>query len=520
MQPWRHRFAVALLSGAAVAGGFFGGAALLDHVEFARAETDVEAGRQALSQIEDLSSVFREVAKVVAPSVVKIEITKTIHVHNDMDEDLLRKFFRDNGGGQDAPDQQDQEFEQDGTGSGVIMETENGYGYILTNNHVAGDADDIKVTLGDGRVIEHGRLMGADPKADLAVVRVKADNLIAAKWGNSDDLQTGDWVLAFGAPLGFAGTMTHGIVSALNRNDVALEGQEQYENFIQVDAPINPGNSGGPLVNIHGEVVGINTAIASRTGTFDGIGFAIPSNQAYKLYATLKAGNKVVRGWLGVEIKSVADELKAARSFGFTGDSGVLVEDVMPDTPAEGKLIAGDIVTAYNGHPVADADELRNAVAGTAPGAQATLTVFRDNHTLDVVLTIGRQPDDLSSVLPGHGEQPAQPNPEKQEQAQADALGMHLRSLTPDLAKQLGLDDGASGAVIADVNNGSVAAKAGLRPGIVITHVGRTLVTNAREAYAALANADLKNGVRLTVLSQEGSGFIVLQQDDSSPSDN
>ncbi|HUB25267.1 MAG TPA: trypsin-like peptidase domain-containing protein [Tepidisphaeraceae bacterium] len=519
MQSWRHRFGVALLSGAAIAAGFFGGAAMLNHVEFARAESDVAAGRQALSQIEDLSSVFREVAKVVAPSVVKIEITKTVHIHSDMDEDLLRKFFHDNG--QDAPDQEpDQEFEQDGTGSGVIMETGNGYGYILTNNHVAGDADDIKVTLNDGRIIEHGRLMGADPKSDLAVVRIKADNLIAAKWGNSDDLQTGDWVLAFGAPLGFAGTMTHGIVSALNRNDVALDEQEQYENFIQVDAPINPGNSGGPLVNVHGEVVGINTAIASRTGTFDGIGFAIPSNQAYKLYATLKAGNKVVRGWLGVEIKSVADELKAARSFGYTGNTGVLIEDVMPGTPAEGKLIAGDIVTAYDGHPVANADELRNAVAQTAPGSHVTLRVFRNNQMTDVVLTIGRQPDDLTSVLPGHGDEQPAPNPEKQEQAQADTLGMHLRSLTPDLARQLGLDDNASGAVIADVKSGSVAASAGLRPGIVITHVGRTQVNSAREAYAALADADLKQGVRLTILTQEGSGFVVLQEDDSGPSDN
>jgi serine protease Do len=520
MQPWRNRFAVALLSGAAVVGGFFGGAVLLDHVEFARAESDVAAGRQALSSVEDLSSVFREVARVVAPSVVKIEVTKTVKANPDMNEDLLRKFFQNNGGGGDLP-QPPEEFEQDGTGSGVIMDAADGYGYILTNNHVAGGATDIQVTLADGRVIDHGKLLGADPKTDLAVVRVKADHLIAAHWGNSDDLQTGDWVLAFGAPLGFAGTMTHGIVSALNRNEVELDGGQAYENFIQVDAPINPGNSGGPLVNIHGEVVGINTAIASRTGVFSGIGFAIPANQAHKLYATLKSGARIVRGWLGISINSVSNDPKIAESFGFTGHDGVIVEDVYPNTPAEGKLNSGDIVTAINGHTVATAEELRNAVAETTPGTEAKLTVFRDSHTITVNLTIGTQPEDLTSVIPGRGgEEGVAPDNDRREETRAQTFGMEFRSLTPDMARQLGLDPEATGAVVTNVKPGSLAAQAGLQAGVVVTHVGRTTVNSARQAYAVLANADPKRPVRLTVLTSEGSQFVVLEQDDSAPSNN
>lgn len=527
MVLWRNRFAVALLSGAAVAAGFLGGAWLLDRVDFARAETDVADSRQALSQVEDLSSVFREVAKVVAPSVVKIEVEKTVKVRPDGGDDLLRKFFHDNGGtgGNDGDQPPSQEYEEGGTGSGVIMEVSGGYGYILTNNHVAGDADEIRVTLADGRVIEHGRLMGTDPKADLAVVRIKADNLIPAKWGNSDDLQTGDWILAFGAPLGFAGTMTHGIVSALNRNDIALDGdarQQSYENFIQVDAPINPGNSGGPLVNLHGEVVGINTAIASRTGEFDGIGFAIPSNQANKLYSTLRQGQKVVRGWLGIQIKSVGDDLKTAHSFGFDGDSGVLVEETFANTPADGKLQSGDIVTSYNGRPVSTADELRNAVADTPPGTDAVLAVFRDGRTLNVTLRIGTQPDDLAAVLPGREgqEDSANGGAPGQQQHVADAFGLKLQPLTPDLAHQLGLNNDIEGAVISDVTSGSAADQAGLRPGVVITRINRTEITSADDAYAALAKADIKTGVRLRVLTSDGSEFVFLQQDDSGTGNN
>src|SRR5205814_1633677 len=183
------------------------------------------------------------------------------------------------------------------------------------NNHVAGGASEMTVTLSDGREIKGAKLLGADPKSDLAVVQIKADHLISAKWGDSDTLAKGDWILAFGAPFGYVGSMTHGIVSALNRSNVGiLDRQNGYENFIQVDAPINPGNSGGPLVNLKGEVVGINTAIASRSGGFQGIGFAIPSNQAKPIYGILRDKGKVTRGWLGISISDVSKSHELAKS--------------------------------------------------------------------------------------------------------------------------------------------------------------------------------------------------------------
>jgi len=519
MSTWRSKFAVAVLSSAALTGGFFGGAMLLDKVDFAKAESQVELSRQQLEHVEDLSSVFREVNKVVEPSVVNIEVTRTVHMqHPDIDENLLRRFFNDNG--QDAPDMPNQQdFEQDDTGSGVVMEVADGYGYILTNNHVAGGASDITVTLSDGRVIRHAHLMGADAKTDLAVVRIKTDDLIAARWGNSDELQQGDWVLAFGSPLGYAGSMTHGIVSALNRSDIGIvDGGQGYENFIQVDAPINPGNSGGPLVNLHGEVVGVNAAIASRTGTFSGIGFAIPSNQAHKVYDLLKGGHEVVRGWLGVGISSVADEPKVAASFGYDGKTGVLVREIFPDTPAYDRLQKGDIITAFNGQTMNDRDQLRNAVAATEPGSSAKLKVFRDGAYTTVTLTIGSQPADLDAVR-SNGQE-TEPPPQQQEEHISSDLGLQLQTLTNNVAKELNLDAGATGAVITSVKHGSLADQAGLRPGMVIQQVGRTIVNNAHQADEALSKADVKKGVRLTVLTSDGSDFVVLQQEDDGPSQN
>ncbi|MGA2233230.1 MAG: trypsin-like peptidase domain-containing protein [Tepidisphaeraceae bacterium] len=533
MGQFSSRLAVAVLSGAAVAGGFFGGAALLDHVQFARAESQVEVNRQALSQVEDLSSVFRAVNKVVEPSVVKIDVTKTVKVsRGDMpDEDLLRQFFQDNGQPMPnipAPDNQDnqggQEFEQDGTGSGVIMETADGYGYILTNYHVAGEADDIKVTLADGRIFNRGHLMGADKKSDLAVVRIKADNLIPARWGNSDDLQKGDWILAFGCPLGYAGTMTHGIVSALDREHVGIiDNGNGYEDFIQVDAPINPGNSGGPLVNLHGDVVGINTAIASSTGQFSGIGLAIPINNAHKVYDALKGGGKIVRGWLGVSIRDIPDvDPQVVHSFGFTKDQGVFVWGLIKDTPAYGILKAGDIITAIDGKPVNTSEQLRSQIGWTAPGSNVKLTIFRDGKTMDVNIKLGTQPgDDELAQMNSNQLRPGGGRLRPSSTQQLSKLGLQIEDLTPTIADQLGYDKQTTGAVITRVTADSIAAKAGLKTGMVITQVGRTDITSASGAAAALGNVDLAKGVRLTVQSlDEGSAFVFLQQDDNSPSNN
>src|SRR4051812_14289653 len=286
--------AVAMIGGGSLVGAFFG-TTVVQNVRFAQAAEQVQASREQLNQADSLASVFREIGKVVEPSVVKIDVRKAAGAGSrqlPFDDEMLKRFFPDkNGDGEpDVPEDfgNGEGFGLQGTGSGVVMETQGKTAYIVTNNHVAGGASEIRVTLADGRTIENGKVVGTDAKTDLAVIKIEADRVIPAKWGDSDDLQKGDWIMAFGSPFGYVGSMTHGIVSALNRTNVGILGQHGYENFIQVDAPINPGNSGGPLVNTHGEVVGVNTAIATRNGGFQGIGFAIPSNQAKFVYTALK----------------------------------------------------------------------------------------------------------------------------------------------------------------------------------------------------------------------------------------
>ncbi len=332
----RKSLSAVVIGALAVTGGYFGNE-LFQHQQFANAQQQVENARANVQKATDLAEAFRQVGQVVSPSVVNINVRKSIKTPNrgrGMDQNQLRKFFHEMPGFKDAPNAPgdgDEEggvtpfddggsFDEIGTGSGVIMEATGGHAYILTNNHVAGGADEMIVTLADGTEIKNAKLFGADPKTDLAVVRIDTDKVIAAKWGNSDDLAKGDWVMAFGSPFGYVGSMTHGIVSALHRQ-AGLLGQQGYENFIQVDAPINPGNSGGPLTDIHGNVVGINTAIASRSGGFQGIGFAIPSNQAKNIYTALKDKGKVTRGWLGIGIADVVKERAKADYLGFKGES-------------------------------------------------------------------------------------------------------------------------------------------------------------------------------------------------------
>jgi serine protease Do len=512
MNPMRSRVVVGLFALGALSAGYYGGRPLLERVEFAHAEADVDATRQQLSTVEDLSTVFRHIDKVVEPSVVQIDVKKTV-ASDGMHEpdDDMRRFFQEHG--LPMPTQPDNEPPQEeiGTGSGVIMDAADGYGYILTNNHVAGDASTIDVLLSDGRRITNKdvTLLGADPKSDLAVLKVKADRLIPAKWGNSDELEVGDWVMAFGSPFGYVGSMTHGIVSALKRDNVhIIMGGEGYEDFIQVDAPINPGNSGGPLVNIHGEVVGVNTAIATHSGGFQGIGFAIPSNDAHTVYESLKEHGMVVRGWLGVSLHDVADYPNEAKSFGYTGTDGVIIEEVAPNGPATGAIQPGDIVTSFGGQPVTNSQQLRFLVAAMAPGAKADVHVYRDGKDQAVSLTVGTQPKDLDAAMEKGSAGGGADNSGAAVQP-TTVMGLTLGTLDKDTAAKLGID---AGAVITDVAHGSVAEKAGLIPGDVITMVFRTPVHNAADAATALGAADLNKGVRLYVVSRdEQTGHVISQ---------
>jgi serine protease Do len=537
MTKFKKSLAVFALAGASIA-AWEGGSTLVEDVQFARAEQQVQNTREQLQSVQDLSTVFRNIGKATEPSVVEIEVHKTIKgarrrmLPND---DFLRRFFEqhgmgdqmqplqpfpkapndqgdngdnndDNNGDNNAPDEGG-DLEQIGTGSGVIIEADGKDGYILTNNHVAGGATEMTITLSDGRTITNGKVLGADPKSDLAVVKISADHLIPAKWGDSDQMDRGDWVLAFGAPFGYVGSMTHGIVSALNRQ-AGILGSQGYEDFIQVDAPINPGNSGGPLVNIHGDVIGINTAIATRSGGFQGIGFAIPSNQAKVIYQMLKDKGKVTRGWLGVSIEDVHRDPGLAKSFGYTQDTGVIVQQVLQGTPSTGKLQPGDIITAVNDKAVENVQELRNEIARTVPGTNAKVQVFRNNKPTDVTITIGEQPANVLALGPGgNGIAPKAGNAEA-----GEALGMRLANVTDELAQKYGLGETRQGALVTSVEPRSLAAKAGLQPGDLITRVGSENVTNANDAADAIGKQDVAKGIRLYITNKEGSRFVFIQK--------
>jgi serine protease Do len=476
--------------------------------------TEQPAAAAARETATDLSQAFRNIAGQISPSVVSIRVTRTVNAPQMQIPDEFQRFFRGFGPGdeqqdQGPNDQNDQamppsmgpggSMREIGTGSGVIVESENGTAYILTNNHVAGGNSEMQVKLSDGRVIKGAKLVGADAATDLAVVKIEVSGLQPTPLGDSDQLKQGDWVLAFGAPFGFVGSMSHGIVSALHRQ-AGILGATGYENFIQTDAPINPGNSGGPLVDLQGKVVGINSAIATESGGFQGIGFAVPINMAKPIYRELKANGKIVRGWLGLQIASVSDVPEQANGVGYDGTSGVLVSSVMNDAPAAGKLHPGDVITGLNGKEVQDASDLRNAVALMAPGTEVTLRVMRSGKPQEVKVKLGEQPENLQ-VAAGRG----------QENSQAATLGMRLTELNDQLAQRYGLNERSGGALVTQVAPNSLAASAGVKPGDVITRVGDTDIKSAADARKALSNVDTQKGIRLYVTNRQGSEYLFLR---------
>jgi serine protease Do len=462
-----------------------------------------EAGRAAVAREQlgaarDFSEAFQAVAEALRPSVVSIASVTRIRPRNlrdprgrDLPEEF-RRFFGD----EDMLDRfqfgiPDQGLEQRGQGSGVIVSAD---GYVLTNNHVVRNADEVDVHLSDERSFR-AKVVGTDPKTDVAVLKIEATGLVPAVWGNSDGVKVGEWVLAVGSPFGLDQTVTAGIISAKGRERMGLA---EYEDFMQTDAAINPGNSGGPLVNLKGEVIGINTAIASQSGGFMGVGFAIPSNMARSVMQRIIDNGRVIRGWLGALIQDLNEDL--SRSFGFTGKSGVLIGDVVPDSPAaKGGLQSGDIVTKLNGREMTGASQLRNAVADTAPGTEVSLDVFRGGQSTALKIRVGELPDDTSAIgQPGGGE------------SSSNELGMAVRPLTEELAGQLGVET-TQGVVIANVAAGGAAAEAGLRPGDVVVSVGDTRIRNLVDYREAISKAKLAEGIRLQFLREGTRRFVVLR---------
>lgn len=465
---------------------------LIMGVPLTYAQTDAPA------PLKQLGEAFVQVAEKVTPAVVNINSFRkgtSGPAHGDIEEffkgqpfpfkdffDKLPKREREGGGG-GVP-------QQFGMGSGVIVSSD---GVILTNSHVVKDADEVKVTLSDKRTFV-AKVKGADSDSDIAVIKIDATGLPTAKLGDSSKLRVGEVVLAIGNPFGLNQTVTSGIVSAQGRTNVGII---EYEDFIQTDAAINPGNSGGPLVNIYGEVVGINTAIASRSGGYMGVGFAIPSNSANLIMEDLLKEGKVRRGLLGVNIQDVTDEL--AKSFGRTNTDGALVSKVIEGSPAEKAGVKdGDIITKFNGEPVRGAAQLKNLVGKIKPDSAATLTVFRNKQTVDLNVKIAEK---TPQALAASGKQAA---PASQT---SDELGIDIESLSSAAAAQLGLKEG-DGVRVKDTKPGAIGARMGLRNGDVILEVDGKGVKDVSGFNTAVAEAKSHKVIRLKV--QRGQGVIYL----------
>jgi len=410
------------------------------------------------------SQLFVKVAESATPAVVNISTSRVIKGRQGgaqqnplLQDPFFRRFFGDDFFRQfeTPPSRREQSL-----GSGVIVGPD---GYIVTNNHVVAQADEIKVFLADKREFA-GKVVGSDPKTDVAVVKIDATNLPTIPWGDSGELKVGEYVLAIGNPFGLNQTVTMGIISAVGRANVGIA---DYEDFIQTDAAINPGNSGGALVNTRGELIGVNTAIFSRSGGYMGIGFAVPSNMVRLVMTSLIKEGKVTRGWLGVSIQEVTSEL--AKQFGLKEAKGALVSDVLKDTPADrAGLKRGDVIVTYNGHDIANAGQLRNLVAETVVGQQVAVVVIRDKRQRELAVKIEEQPKDVAA---GGGGSAAP--------SENEALsGLEVEQMTPDLADQLNLPRTTTGVVIANVEEGSLAEEAGVRTGDMIVEINRQAVKN------------------------------------------
>ena len=436
---------------------------------------------------------YSAVAEKAVKSVVNVSTTKVIRMpqnetpfHSDP---FFRHFF-----GERFFNQVPRERRERALGSGVIVTKD---GYILTNNHVVSDAEDILVVLGDGRELT-AKVIGSDSKADLAVLKVEADNLEPLTFGQSSTLRLGEVVLAIGNPFGLSQTVTMGIVSALGRANVGIL---DYEDFIQTDAAINPGNSGGALINTRGELVGINTAIFSRSGGYQGIGFAIPIDMARTIMESLIKYGKVQRGYLGTMVQDVKAEM--ADQFGLEKTGGALVSDVVKNSPAaEAGLQRGDVIVKYNGKDVIDSAHLRNMVSQTPLDTTVTLEIIRGKAAKTVEVTIKANPD--------QGEEATKVSANAPEEQSDVSVGMTVANITPRIQEYFDLPGELRGVVIAQVREGSIAADAGLQAGDVILEVNRLPVNNVAEFKRAIDSVQAKKAL-LLVYRNVATSFVVLR---------
>ncbi len=432
---------------------------------------------QVPPQIKETSRAFSEIVISVSPAVVNISSTKTMRKQpTPFDEffDFLNP----------SPDGRSKRWKEQSLGSGVIVSPD---GYIVTNNHVIEKADEIKVVFVDKKSFR-ARIIGSDSKTDIAIIKIDAANLPVLPWGDSDKLQVGEFVLAIGNPFGLSNTVTMGIISAIGRTDVGIA---DYENFIQTDAAINPGNSGGPLVNMKGELIGINTAIFSKTGGYQGIGFAVPSNMVNSVMEQLIRKGKVVRGWIGVTIQELTPEI--AQKLGMSSADGVLVTDVVKGGPAQkAGLTRGDVILEYNGKTVKDASLLRNMVAQSEVNQQIKLKISRQGKEMFISVTVAELPPDGVQMVPSSSNDDLNPS--------SNALaGITVMDINTAIAKQLKIEGDEKGVVIVRIQPGSLAEDKGIRKGDVIQEINRQRINNINDFNKATSHLKADSAVLLFI---------------------
>lgn len=458
------------------------------------------AGRPASGQGETVAagshlldeSAFMKVADEIGPAVVSISTERTERIRSRFYEspfgrdDFFDQFFRDF-----FREQPEREFKQRGLGSGFIIDKE---GYVLTNEHIVGNAEKITVTLPDGREFK-GTLRGKDSRSDLAIIKIDAKNLPVVKMGDSNDVKIGQWAIAIGNPFGFVvhspkPTVTVGIISALNRSLPRVMGRDRdYTRLIQTDAAINPGNSGGPLVNIRGEVIGINVAIFTTSGGYQGVGFAIPINTAKEIVDVLIAGKKVLYGWLGVSVQDL--DQKLADYFGLPDNKGVLVVKVLPNSPAEkGGVKEGDIIRRFNGKDVINLSSFLRIVSRARVGSEVKIDIIRDKKPVAVKVKIGKRPSAIEEFAKVPSEETWR--------------GLEVGDITPGVARRYNIGQDA-GVVVIKVEPDSPADEAGIIAGDVIDRINNVAIKNSTD-YNRVTSA-----IKSNALVRTRRGYTIIK---------
>jgi len=472
------------------------------------------ADPQAIAEARSLSAAFRDAAKTALPAIVSIETKgKSMQVNGQdaVPDDLLEgspfgELFKRDPGMKEffRRGQPQRRMPSGGMGSGFIVAAS---GIILTNSLVVADAETVKVKLHDGREFIATDIK-TDPRTDVAILRIHADGkLPTVRMGNSDAAEIGDWVLAIGSPFGLDATVTAGIISAKGRGMHITE----REDFLQTDAAINPGNSGGPLINLNGEVVGINTAISTRSGGYDGVGFAVPINLAHWVADQLIERGSVTRAYLGVAIQPVDSEL--SKHFGVPVGQGALITDVRPDTPAAAaKLEAGDLILKFNGKEIHGPRDLQGVVERLKTGSKYPMQIVRDGKQMTVDVTAQEMPKNFSlasnMVRPSNKAVPESPKGESYAE-----LGIEIEAAKPEVLQKLGYQEDHAGVVVIDVKPDSPAAAVGLQEGMVISKVEFQKVNSPAEFKEALKSVSLEKGIMMLVRTPRGGSHVVLRKD-------